>query len=254
MNFIIRLFRKLFPIKQVIPEPIILPIPDPVSPVVIPPLVKANSIDSIKIIPVILIPKKKMINKEYFYQAIKEQKLFTSLTTKQVESMDTIINEWDLKGYTDLRWLAYMFATVYHETGRTMRPIEEYGKGAGRPYGKKIKHSGIVYTIPNKIYYGRGHVQLTWYENYELMGRLLKVDLLNNPELALDLKIATDIMFEGMTKGASSVGDFTGKCLEMYFSSTVEDWTGARKIINGTDKAELIASYGRLFLRCLKLQ
>ena len=37
----------------------------------------------------------------------------------------------------DLRWLAYMLATTFHETARTMQPIEEYGKGKGKTYGIK---------------------------------------------------------------------------------------------------------------------
>ena len=54
-----------------------------------------------------------------------------------------------------------------------------------------------------------------------------------------------------MTKGSSSFGDFTGKCLEMYFNGTRESWIGARMIINGTDRAELIADYGKKFLAAL---
>ena len=184
-----------------------------------------------------------MVNKINFFNKIKTQGLFKKLSIEQVVAIDSVLNEWDLKGYKDIRWLAYMFATIYHETATTMLPIEEYGKGKGRPYGKKLKMSRLSYATPNQLYYGRGFVQLTWYENYQLMSRLLGVDLLNKPELALNLKIATNIMFEGMTKGYSSFGDFTGKSLEMYFNNTTEDPINARKIINSLDKAQLIASY-----------
>lgn len=192
-----------------------------------------------------------VVDKQFFYKTARELGLLNKLNQNQIESIDAILNYWDGTGYTDLRWLAYILATIKHETANTMLPIEEYGKGKGRPYGKKIKHSGVKYTTPDKLYFGRGYVQLTWYENYDLIGRLLGIDLLGNPELALDVKVATKILFEGMTKGASSFGDFTGRCLEMYFTSKVEDWDGARKIINGTDKKELIAGYGRKFLKCL---
>ena len=144
-----------------------------------------------------------------------------------------------------------MLATVYHETAATMLPIEEWGKGKGKPYGKKIKHSGVPYAIPDKLFYGRGYVQLTWFENYELMGRLLSVDLLNNPDLALTNETATKIMFEGMTKGSSSFGDFTGRCLEMYFNSKTEDPINARRIINGQDRARKIAAHYYKFKVCL---
>lgn len=193
-----------------------------------------------------------MIDRIKFYQGIRDNKLFKTISQKQVDSLDNILTYWDHSGYTDLRWLAYMLGTAYHETGFTMLPIEEWGKGKGRPYGSKIKHSGVAYTKPNKLYYGRGYVQLTWFENYELMSRLVGEDLLNAPELALQLNVAVKILFEGMTKGSSSFGDFTGKCLEMYFNKTTEDWVGARKIINGKDKAQIIANYSQSFLTCLK--
>jgi putative chitinase len=38
----------------------------------------------------------------------------------------------------------------------------------------------------------------------------------------------------------------------MYFNDVTDDPVGARKIINGTDKAELIAGYHRGFLIDLK--
>ena len=50
------------------------------------------------------------------------------------------------------------------------------------------------------------------------------------------------ILFEGMI-----LGTFTGKKFADYFSPTKEDWTGARRIINGTDKKELIASYAKRY-------
>lgn len=192
-----------------------------------------------------------MIDKVNFYQKIRDNGLFKTLSDAQVKSIDSILNYWDKSGYTDLRWLAYMLGTVKHETAHTMLPIEEYGKGKSRPYGKKLKMSGVVYTKPDKIFYGRGYVQLTWFENYELMGRLLGVDLLNAPELALQTDIATKIMFEGMTKGNSNFGDFTGKSLELYFNSKTEDWKNARRIINGLDKATEIAAISQKFLSCL---
>ncbi len=193
-----------------------------------------------------------MINRKTFYDKIKSNGLFASIKQSQVDGINEILNAWEVvTQFTDKRWLAYMLATSYHETAKTMQPIEEYGKGKGRPYGSKVKHSGIKYTTPNKIYYGRGHVQLTWFENYELMGRLLCIDLLNKPELALQSSVAVKVMFEGMTRGSSSIGDFTGRCLEQYFNKTTNDPVGARKIINGRDKATLIAGYHSKFLEAI---
>ncbi len=182
------------------------------------------------------------INGEKFYDSVRVSVFRGKLKQAQVDSMDEIFSEWDKRAVCDLRWLAYMFATVYHETAGTMQAIEEYGKGRGYKYGQKIKMNGKPYTTPNRIYYGRGFVQLTWYENYEAMGKRLKVDLLNEPELALDTRVATQILFEGMLFGL-----FTGKKLADYFLDNRADAYNARRIINGTDKAELIAGYYRKF-------
>jgi hypothetical protein len=50
---------------------------------------------------------------------------------------------------TDIRWAVYMLATVRHECANTWRPIEEYGKGQGRPYGQPTvvtDQNGTQYT------------------------------------------------------------------------------------------------------------
>lgn len=196
--------------------------------------------------------KENGIDKKYFFDSIRSEGLFKKLSQSQVDGLNYIIDGWNKSGLTDLRWFAYMLATTYHETARTMQPIAEYGKGKRRPYGKKIKMSRQRYTHPNKIYYGRGFVQLTWYENYDKMSKLLGIDLLNNPELAMVPEHAMQIMIEGMTKGASNRGDFTGRSLEQYFNSTSDDPEGARRIINGRDKAKTIAKYHYKFRRSLR--
>jgi putative chitinase len=190
------------------------------------------------------------MTKALFFQHVRNS--FGKLKQSQVEGFNAILDAWDLSGYKDIRWLAYMLATVWHETAATMQPIEEYGKGKTRKYGKKLKLSGVSYIYPNKIYYGRGFVMLTWYENYQLMTRLIGVDILNNPELCLTLEVSIEILFEGMLKGSSSFGDFTGKCLEMYFNEKTNDPIGARRIINGTDKAALIAEHHKKFEHAIK--
>jgi len=190
------------------------------------------------------------MDRQKFYDYIRANLFEGKLKPSQFEGINAILTECELISL-DKRWIAYMLATAFHETAKTMQAIEEYGKGKKYDYGKKLKMSRKPYTTPDKLYYGRGFVQLTWYENYDNMGKILKVDLLNYPELALDKRIATKIMIEGMTKGASSFGDFTGKSLENYFNDKTTDWVNARKIINGLDKAELIAGYAKKFYEAL---
>jgi len=191
------------------------------------------------------------MNRSKFFNEIRTSLFNGRLSQSQVDGINFKLDAFDDFRICDDRWRAYMLATSYHETARTMQPIEEYGKGRGRVYGRKIKHNRQPYTFPDKIYYGRGDVQLTWYENYELMGRLLGIPLLEQPELALKPDISARIMIEGMTKGMSNRGDFTGVSLENYFNATKDDPIQARRIVNGLDKASLIASYHQKFLRAI---
>ena len=167
------------------------------------------------------------MNRQVFFSSIRKSLFDGRLNQKQVDGLTYKLNAWSRSGLTDIRWLAYMLATSYHETAMTMQPIEEYGKGKGKPYGKKLKHNRRPYSVPDQIYYGRGDVQLTWYENYELMGRLLGLPLLTQPELALKPDVSARVMIEGMTRGASNRGDFTGVSLENYFNATKDDPVGA---------------------------
>lgn len=126
-----------------------------------------------------------------------------------------------------LRWAAYMLATVKHECADTWQPIEEYGKGAGRPYGQP---AGPY----QRIYYGRGYVQLTWFTNYEKMATALNIPALAaNPELALQPATAYKIMSYGMRAGS-----FTGYSLSRWIN-----YRSARRIINGLDQWERIKKY-----------
>lgn len=147
-------------------------------------------------------------------------KNFGKLKQSQVDAFNLFFDEW---GGVDKRHLAYILATVWHETAKTMLPIEEYGKGKGKGY--------------DGLYYGRGYVQLTWLDNYR------KATAKNNkgwnfilhPELALEVEPAMWICFEGMKNGW-----FTGKKLSDYFNDTKTDPVNARRIINGLDCANLI--------------
>ena len=136
---------------------------------------------------------------------------------------------------------SYILATAYHEC--KFRCIEEIGKGRNKPYGKKLKYQKIKgihvpYIKPDKLYYGRGFVQLTWFELYESFGKLLNIDLLNNPELALIPENASKILVYGMMRGL-----FTGAKLPKYVNSKSVDYVNARRVVNILDKASLIKDY-----------
>jgi len=141
---------------------------------------------------------------------------------------------------TDIRWLAYMFATVKHECADTWLPIEEYGKGRGHSYGEPVTVTDPEGRSYSNAYYGRGYVQLTWDYNYRSMGSVLKNRLLYEPALALDADVAYGIMSYGMRNGS-----FTGAKLSRFITGDTCDYVNARKIINGLDQAERIAGYAQ---------
>lgn len=183
------------------------------------------------------------INRKFFFDHIKTT-LFTSLTQKQVDGMTAILDEWESKPttYKDDRWLAYMLATVYHETDKKFQGINEYGPDS---YFKKYdgrKDLGNTEPGDGLRFKGRGFVQITGRLNYAKFSKILGVDMVDNPLLALDLENCVKILFYGMTNGT-----FTGKKLSDYFNAKTEDWVNARRIINRLDKANLIADEGKRF-------
>ena len=185
-----------------------------------------------------------MINRSQFFAAIRP--LFKRLSQSQVDGLNFLLDAFEQDGGLSVQEMAYMLATAYHETAATMLPIEEYGKGRGRKYGQNIDIDGSRYKGLPHIYYGRGYVQLTWLTNYKRAGDKICVDLVNHPELALNPTYAAQIMIAGMREGW-----FTGKKLSDYIS-TKADYVGARRIINGTDKAQLIAGYAKQLESALK--
>ena len=176
---------------------------------------------------------------------------FGRLNQSQVDGFNAIIkaiNEWGGDAKNPL-YVAYMLATAWHETAHTMKPIEEYGKGTGKKYGSNIDIDGSRYTGLKHLYYGRGYVQVTGLTNYKSIGKVLGVDLVNKPELALNPDIAAKIMLYGMLNGS-----FTGRKLFDYLrKGTTEEFKQARRIINGTDKALNIAYQAEAFLRAVKI-
>lgn len=94
-----------------------------------------------------------------------------------------------------------------------------------------------------RSWFGRGFVQITHKRNYQAMSVALGVDLVADPGRALDMATAADILVVGMREGL-----FSGVKLGDVFTATASDWTGARRIVNGLDRADLVAGYGRAIL------
>lgn len=197
-----------------------------------------------------------MINKKDFFDSIRKSLFGGSLTDKQVLGVESILNACEKEGISDKRQIAYVLATAYHETGRTMEPVREgYAKTdevsiatVTRMYNnKRISKNYSLPAANGKSFFGRGFVQLTWDYNYKTMGKLLGIDLYNHPELALEQETAALILSKGM-----SAGSFTGRKLNSYINDKITDFVSARKIINGLDMASTIAKYAVNFHNSLK--
>lgn len=185
-----------------------------------------------------------------------------------------IINEAKKQGVLRNQ-LAYILATAYHETGGKMKSVSEnlnysvdglmktfsrqrISKADCEKYGRKSGQSANQQAIANIIYggdwgkknlgntkqgdgwlfRGRGFVQITGRNNYRKFG------IENNPDKALDSKEAVSILITGMIDGL-----FTGKKLSNYITLQKSDFVNARRTVNVTDKAELIAGYAREYDR-----
>lgn len=192
-------------------------------------------------LPVVLVePASPQFNERAFFDALRASKpLGPTLTDNEVSGCSAIVAACRAAGW-GAAWTAYALATAFHETAGTMQPIREYGRGKGRRYGRAGKHGQVAY--------GRGYVQLTWDYNYEKADKELGLGgkLTRNYELALDKDIAGRIMVRGMAEGW-----FTGKKLSHYLPTKGKAaraaYREARRIINGTDKADLIAGYAVAF-------
>lgn len=188
-----------------------------------------------------------MIDRAKFFEWIRNGPFPGKLTPDQVRGTNALLDAIE-KHVTDKRDMAYMLATTYHETAHTMLPIEEYGHGRGHKYGSPTGPWHCVYD-------GRGDVQLTWEANYiHATNRLCElgvigadIDLDKNPNLAMRPDIAAAIMIYGMIEGW-----FTKHKLSDYINDKQTDFVNARRIINGTDRAKLIAGYAEQFLEDLK--
>jgi putative chitinase len=197
-----------------------------------------------------------MIDRKIFFARIRRSLFSGRIGPRQVEGVNAILNTWFETGSSDLRQLAYVLATAYHETAWTFQPIKErgglsyltnnYDITGNRP--KLARANGNIHVGDGARYAGRGFVQLTWRNNYRTVGKKLGLDLEGKPQLALEINIAALILVKGMIDGW-----FTGRKLGQYFGIDKQDWVNARRIVNGLDKARSIAAQGKLFLAAMVL-
>lgn len=195
-------------------------------------------------------------DRDSFFSAYRSA--FGSLTSTQLSGLESLLSSMEQDNNTsNIKHFAYMLATLKHETANTFHPITEYGsvsyfnkydpvladtatrRATAKANGNTARGDGYKYR-------GRGYVQITWKNNYKRLGDALGYDLVNNPDNALDPVVAYKIMSYGMRNGI-----FTGKKLSDYIGTTSADYYNARRIINGTDRADTIRGYADKFEKIL---
>jgi len=192
-------------------------------------------------------PARGLASPDKFFASIRP--LFGTMTQAQVEGIQAKLAAFAAQA-SPLAYVAYGFATSFHETGKKMQPVTEIGRGRGKPYGVPGKHGG-------QVPYGRGDVQLTWDGNYEKADDELGLNgaLLNDFNLALETEISARIMVRGMTEGWFA-GDKVGRhkfarYLPSKGPATRPQFTSSRRIINGIERAEMVAGYAMSFQAAL---
>jgi hypothetical protein len=202
------------------------------------------------------------MDRRVFFDMVRNAPFPGRLDAGQVEGLNILL---DAMGHWPLPWVAYGLATSFHEVGGTMQPVRETLAGtdalavarldrawaAGRM--PQVKSAYWRFDADGKSWLGRGYVQLTHRENYLRAARALGHDLVGNPNLAMRADIAAAILVRGMTEGWFA-GDKKGRhTMARHLDGVMPDYVNARRIINGTDKASLIAGQARAFEKALRL-
>lgn len=200
------------------------------------------------------------MDRKAFFGAVRNALFAGKLTQRQVAGMNIILDAFDA-AKPPIDHMAYMLATTFHETAQTMEPVRETladtdDKAIGilesswrRGRMPWVKSAYWRKDADGKSWLGRGLVQLTHKVNYDKIGKAIGVDLVADPSKAMDPHVAVSIMMAGM-----KLGIFTGKSLATYLDGVQEsdaadfaEYTAARRIINGTDKASAVAGYAQKF-------
>ena len=193
-----------------------------------------------------------MIDRKAFFDAARGTLYGGRLARTQVAGLTALLDRFERGGETrDRRFLAYMLATAHHETGGRLQPVRETFAVSDAAAIARLDRAFAAGRLPQvsapywrrdgegKSWLGRGLVQITHRRNYARLAALTGLDLVGRPELAMETAAAVEILFTGMLRGA-----FTGQRLDDHFSDARADWVGARRIVNGRDRAEKVAAAG----------
>jgi predicted chitinase len=130
--------------------------------------------------------------------------------------------------------IAAFLANLMHESDE-LRAKNEYNTAN---YDKYCNDKEGVICAPGKQYYGRGPIQLSWNFNYDLAGKALGLDLLNDPDLvARDATVAwkTAIWYWMTIKGPAPVPSHEAMTQSAGFGETIRSINGVLECQQPTD-------------------
>lgn len=226
-------FRRIFnPGAAVDAAPKSIPMPEP--------LAVLSDVELKVPVSVVEAPPADVLKYTFNFEKARKQFFPNGYTPEQTDSISAIVRECNEQQVPLKEQVAYILATAYHECHNPkkpemrMTPMREFG---GDAYLKSKKY------YP---YYGRGFSQLTWKDNYAKEGDRLNLPLVQDPDMILDIDTSANSHVYCMMKGR-----YTGRKVPDYINENKVDYVNARRVVNGTDKADLIAGYAEGFEGCL---
>jgi Putative peptidoglycan binding domain len=158
------------------------------------------------------------------------------------KNLPLILNRCLNDGVIDRGQIAYVFATAEHEShfGRFMMELSDGWYLEGRD------DLGNTEPGDGPRFKGRGFVQITGRRNYQIWSDKLGINLIDNPEKAAIPEIAAMILVQGMRDGS-----FTGVGLSDFIAGDSRDFFNARRIVNGLDKADIIAQFAKYYFKAI---
>ena len=150
---------------------------------------------------------------------------------------------------------SYILATALHETNRKMIPKEEdeYTEFYVEMYDIEGSRKTTALRLGNteagdgEKYKQRGFISVLGKNNYKVFEELLKLPLVEKPELLTDIEVASKALVKGMLEAT-----YTGLYLSKYINKRNVDYVNARRVTKGIENAKKVAILAQQIERAVK--